>query len=764
MIPKPSLVVKINKINLITQMETLQTITIKEYLTHKGIAFRESEKEIITHCLFNGCDNDSSGNEGHLYFNAETGQYECKKCGEKGNLITLAKHFGDGIEEIALNSRIFTKKQGGIKFDAGLVDAYHQALPAHIRQYLNTRCIADAVIDTHKLGWGKFYNKWWITIPIQDIYGTFRFFKLRQDPNAGDDKITYPKGIEAQIYGWEILPDTTEKIVICEGELDRLALLSKNIPAITSTHGAMTFKQEWAKKIVGNCRKIYICFDNDDTGKKGAEKVAKIMVENGGNETYIITLPQEVGEGGDITDYFVKLNGNPDDLFSKYAKEYPEKIDASQFKPLSSQELVEILGLTIKQDEENKIVTFLCEISAFTENTQFNISYNAPSSTGKSYIPTEIARLFPEEDVVEIGYCSPTAFFHDVGEQDEKRKGCIIVDLSRKILIFLDQPHTQLLERLRPLLSHDKKEISIKITDKNQKQGLRTKNVILRGFPSVIFCTAGLRIDEQEATRFLLLSPEVNREKIRQGILESIKKEADAESYKSWLDENPERKLLKERIRAIKLEGIREIKIVSYQKVTDRFLSENKALKPRHQRDIKRLTSLIKSFALINLWWREKNGTTITANEDDIEQAFKVWNAISASQELNLPPYIYNLYQEVILKVWNDKNSNGSKGFVEEMKLLGLSRQELIQKHFEVYGRMLDTNQLRQQILPMLETAGLIVQEADQSDKRKMLIYPTTLPTTSSDQRNSDSEGGVDTNEENNSETSGRVTPDLGVF
>src|SRR3990167_2541895 len=308
----------------------------------------------------------------------------------------------------------------------------------------------------------------------------------------------------------------------------------------------MTFKKEWAEMVIGKHRKIYVCFDNDDAGKKGAEKVAK-MVENGGNETYIITLPQEVGEGGDITDYLVKLGGNPDDLFGKYAKEYPEKIDTSQFKPFSLQNLVEILGLTIKQDEENKIVTFLCEISAYTENTQFNISYNAPSSTGKSYIPTEIARLFPEEDIKEIGYCSPTAFFHDVGEQDEKRKGCIIVDLSRKILIFLDQPHTQLLERLRPLLSHDKKEISIKITDKNQKQGLRTKNVILRGFPSVIFCTAGLRIDEQEATRFLLLSPEVNHEKIRQGILESIKKEADREKYKSWLEKDSKRQLLKER-------------------------------------------------------------------------------------------------------------------------------------------------------------------------------------------------------------------------
>ena len=143
-------------------------------------------------------------------------------------------------------------------------------------------------------------------------------------------------------------------------------------------------------------------------------------------------------------------------------------VDVSQFKPLSSQDLIEILGLTIKKDEENKLITFLCQLSVYTENSQFNISFNAPSSTGKSYIPTEIARLFPEKDVIEIGYCSPTAFFHDIGEYI-KEKGGYLVDLSKKILIFLDQPHTQLLERLRPLLSHDKKEINLKITDKTQK-------------------------------------------------------------------------------------------------------------------------------------------------------------------------------------------------------------------------------------------------------------------------------------------------------
>jgi len=731
----------------------LTNITIKEYLSQKGISFRESGEELITKCLFNDCDRDSSGIEAHLYFSKQTGQYDCKKCGEKGNIITLAKHFGDTEP----------KARKTDTFNIELVEKCHQALPVHIREYLHKRGLTDTVINEHKLGYGQFYRKPWITIPIKDIYGNYSFFKLRQDPSIGNDKITYPKGAEAQLYDWDILnqKDTDKQLVISEGELDRLLLTSKGIPAITSTHGAMTFKNEWVEKI-GKGRKVYICFDNDEAGRKGSERVAK-MLESNGCETHIITLPEEVGDKGDITDYFVKVGGSVEDLFGKYAKPYPERIDTTQFSPMSSEQLIETLGLTIKYDAENKLATFLCELSAYTENSQFNISYNAPSSTGKSYIPTEIARLFPQDDVMEIAYCSPTAFFHDAGEYDKEKNG-YLVDLSHKILIFLDQPHNELLARLRPLLSHDKKEIAIKITDKTQKGGTKTKNILLRGYPSVIFCTAGLRIDEQEATRFLLLSPEVNQDKIQQGISATIRKEADSESFVSWLEENPDRMLLKERIRAIKLENIKDINIASYETIEKKFLENNKTLKPRHQRDIKRLLSLIKAIALLNVWWRERNGSTITANEDDINEAFKLWDKIAVSQELNLPPYIYNLYKEVILPAWVAKNSDRDSVFEGVTGKLGLSRQELLEKHFAVYGRMLDPHQLRQQILPMIETAGLIVQEQDPNDKRKIMIFPSSMYEVSGTERNSETEGGVEMFDEVIEERDEDITDEETIF
>jgi hypothetical protein len=168
-------------------------------------------------------------------------------------------------------------------------------------------------------------------------------------------------------------------------------------------------------------------------------------------------------------------------------------------------------------------------------------------------------------------------------------------------------------------------------------------------------------------------------------------------------------------------------------------MAQNKVLKPRHQRDIGRLLALVKSFALLNLWWRNKEGSTLTANEQDIEAAFEIWDKISISQELNLPPYIYKIYQEVILMAWDER----LKEFDNDAKDHGLSRQDILLKHHAVYGRMLDNNQLRQQILPMLETAGLITQEQHPEDKRKWLVYPTLPTTISNDQNNSETEGGV---------------------
>src|SRR5208283_5375880 len=110
--------------------------------------------------------------------------------------------------------------------------------------------------------------------------------------------------------------------------------------------------------------------------------------------------------------------------------------------------------------------------------------------------------------------------------ETEKKRKFRLVNLERNLLIFLDQPHAKLLENLRPLLSHDKKEIQLKITNKSEKSGQRSENILVRGYPTVVFCTANYKQNDQEKTRLLLLSPEHSQEKLREAILLKIEKES----------------------------------------------------------------------------------------------------------------------------------------------------------------------------------------------------------------------------------------------
>ncbi len=163
-------------------MNNIETISIREYLTQKNIQFKERNGELITHCIFNNCDHDSKGKEAHLYFNRESSQYVCKKCGEKGNILTLAKHFGDSVQDVSLNQPSKNSKKKPKKITRTIVEQYQSSLPQNIREYLNNRGITDESINKHKLGWGYFYNSYWITSPVKNIDGEYLYLKLRRNP------------------------------------------------------------------------------------------------------------------------------------------------------------------------------------------------------------------------------------------------------------------------------------------------------------------------------------------------------------------------------------------------------------------------------------------------------------------------------------------------------------------------------------------------------------------------------------------------------
>jgi hypothetical protein len=181
-----------------------------------------------------------------------------------------------------------------------IAERYHRFLPEEVRSYLKGRGIPSTIIDCRLLGWdGKR-----ITIPIfghapREVVG-FRYAKppvLLFGPAEmeSDDKAT------PELYGWETLARTPHRLVVCEGEFDRLVLEARGYPAVTSTAGADTFLPEWAAHFEG-IKDVFICFNRSIASGKAAKKVREILPN-----ARIARLSADVGEGGTISDYFVTL-------------------------------------------------------------------------------------------------------------------------------------------------------------------------------------------------------------------------------------------------------------------------------------------------------------------------------------------------------------------------------------------------------------------------------------------------------------------------
>jgi len=202
---------------------------------------------------------------------------------------------------------------------------YHRRLPLHILTYLmEARGLSDDVICHFLLGWNGFR----ITIPIKDRDGAVVSFRLARDPeDTNSPKMLSTPGSRVTLYGQEVFQNQPERIVICEGEYDRLVLETRGFHGVTSTGGAGAFPEEWARFFLG-IPEVYVCFDLDDAGRQGAERVARFI-----QHARIVTLPAEVGERGDLTDYFVRLGHTAADFEALLKVAEPlseERIERSQ--------------------------------------------------------------------------------------------------------------------------------------------------------------------------------------------------------------------------------------------------------------------------------------------------------------------------------------------------------------------------------------------------------------------------------------------------
>lgn len=198
-------------------------------------------------------------------------------------------------------------------------------IPEEIHDWLNKRGISDAVLEQYEISFSN--NK--IVIPVHDRFGNFLFNKYRRNPFTEEGpKYQYQKGATSVLYGMNHYAEPS-CLYIVEGEMDVLCASSRGLSAVSSTGGAGTFDESWAKFFEGI--DTYICYDFDEAGIKGAFHVQSIIPW-----AKIIWLPKQVGEHGDLTDYFVKLGKSTQNFLSLKAEaktyELPEDWKSSKNK------------------------------------------------------------------------------------------------------------------------------------------------------------------------------------------------------------------------------------------------------------------------------------------------------------------------------------------------------------------------------------------------------------------------------------------------
>lgn len=161
------------------------------------------------------------------------------------------------------------------------------------KEYLKDHAIsAKSVKD-----FGITYDDNYLTIPIYDENGEFVFNKVRNlnfTKDGDAPKYKNESGSHATLYNYHNVKDK-DTIVICEGEMDCICLNQNGIPAVTPTSGAGKFDETWVPLLTG--KKIYICLDNDEAGKKGTRKLL---------ELFPLAKVIEITEGKDVCDFFSK--------------------------------------------------------------------------------------------------------------------------------------------------------------------------------------------------------------------------------------------------------------------------------------------------------------------------------------------------------------------------------------------------------------------------------------------------------------------------
>jgi hypothetical protein len=266
------------------------------------------------------CEDPSDSKTPSASYNFTDGVFTCfSQCGGMSirSLVSMMRQSGDFKEDKPKRQPKRAepaKKEGASKLpsDARL-DAFVDALlgdRSRLRLMREKRGLTPETIEEFQIGWDGYR----FTIPIRDAEG--RLINVRRyNPTAKqakDKMMSWAVGTGSrQLFGVDVLADS-ETVIITEGEMDMIIGRQYDLPTISHTAGAGAWDERWNERFEGKI--VYVCYDCDDAGRRGARRVARSL-EMFAKQVHIIALPLK-GNGDDLTNYFVDQGYTASDFYT----------------------------------------------------------------------------------------------------------------------------------------------------------------------------------------------------------------------------------------------------------------------------------------------------------------------------------------------------------------------------------------------------------------------------------------------------------------
>jgi hypothetical protein len=436
---------------------------------------------------------------------------------------------------------------------------------------------------------------------------------------------------------------------------------------------------------------------------------------------------------------------------------------------------INIVKKTVKCEDILVKQILYTALSSYIQNDPINLAILAPTSEGKTYAVEECMKIFPKQDVLTIGSMSTKALIRKKGilvdkynqpiggrlkdlrkqketiknNPEEKEKiaeqikelyedSKTLIDLTNKILVFLEPPDKELWNTLKSILSHDSLDIEFPFVNKNERDGLQTKNVVVRGWPSCIFCSAK---DESKwdvwpeiKSRFLISSPNM----IVQKYQESTKLIAKSKGLPNLIQEQiivseKEIDLAKECILAVK-QNIEKLRNSNKKKISvwipfyDLLQQELPSNRGTDVRFTKRVFSFLNVLPIIRHDQRYslvlENETSVIADLDDLREVLSITQNFDG-----IPKYKKDFFDDVFYPCYKEKTTpNSNADGTKSEEIIAVTTKQLCEFYEKVKGKSINSDILKKTYLNELLNNELIDCESSLINPRQYIYYPLVEP------------------------------------